>query len=77
MREGMRWAGLYHGGSGGFAGACVGCARVLQSMEPTVVGMSMKETLRFERSITNLAGIGLVGSQLEPLRDGVTAPRAT
>ena len=57
MREGISRAGLYHGGSGGFAGACVGCTRVLQSMEPTVVGMSMKEVLRFERSITNPAGI--------------------
>ena len=57
MRKGMRRAGLYHGGSGGFAGACVGCARVLRSMEPTVVGMSMKEMLQFDRSITNPAGI--------------------
>ena len=72
MREGMRRAGLYHGGRCGFAGACVGCARVLQSMESTVVGMSMKEVLRFERSITNPAGIGLVGSELEPLRVGCT-----
>ena len=37
--------------------ACVGCARVLQSMEPTVAGMSMKEILRFERSNPNPAGI--------------------
>ena len=72
MREGMRRAGLYHGGSVGFTGACVGCARVLQSTEPTVVGMSMNEILRFERSITNPAGIGLVGSELEPLRVGCT-----
>ena len=57
MREGMNWAGLYHGGSVGFAGACVGCTRVLQSMEPTVVGMSMNEILQFERSIPNPAGI--------------------
>ena len=63
MREGMNWAGLYRGGSGDFAGACVGCARVLQSMEPTVVGMSMSEILQFERSITNPAGIEwVVGS---------------
>ena len=58
-------------------GACVGSARVLQSMEPTVVGMSMKETLRFERSITNLAGIGLVGFELEPLRVGCTPLQTT
>ena len=64
MREGMRRAGLYHGGSGDFAGACVGCTRVLQSMEPTVVGMSMKQMLQFEQSITNPAGIEGVGSDL-------------
>ena len=64
MREGMRRAGLYHGGSGGFAGACVGCARVLQSMEPTVGRMSMKEILQFERLNTNPAGIEWVGSDL-------------
>ena len=57
MREGISRAGLYHGGSCGFAGACVGCARVLQSMESTVVGMPMKEILHFERSITKPAGI--------------------
>ena len=57
MREGISRAGLYHGGSGGFAGACVGCACVLQSTEPTVAGMSMSEILQFERSITNPAGI--------------------
>ena len=57
MREGMSWACLYRGGSGDFAGACVGCARVLRSMEPTVVGMSMKEILQFEWSIPNPAGI--------------------
>ena len=48
---------LIGGGICGFAGACVCCARVLQSTEPTVVGMSMKEVLRFERSITNPVGI--------------------
>ena len=57
MREGMNRAGLYRVGSGDFAGACVGCARVLQSMEPMVAGMSMKEILHFERSITNPVGI--------------------
>ena len=48
-------------------GACVGSARVLQSMEPTVVGMSMKALLQFGAAITNLAGIGLVGSDIEYL----------
>ena len=43
----------FHGG----CGACVACWRVLQSMEPTVVRMSMKEILQFERSIPNPAGI--------------------
>ena len=66
MREGMRRACLYHGGSGGFAGACVGCARVLQSMEPTVAGMSMKQMLQFEWSIPNPAGIEwVIGSGAE------------
>ena len=30
-----------NGGSGALAVACVGCSRVLQSMEPTVAGMSL------------------------------------
>ena len=63
MREGMNWAGLYRGGSGGFAGACVACWRVLQSMESTVLRTSMREVLHFDRSITNPAGIEwVVGS---------------
>ena len=62
MRKGMRRTDLYYGGSGGFAGACVDCARVLQSMEPTVVGMSMKQILQFEWLITNPAGIEWVVS---------------
>ena len=42
---------------------CVGCARVLQSMEPMIAGMSMKEILQFECSIPNPAGIEwVVGS---------------
>ena len=57
MREGISRAGLYHGGRCGFAGACVGCARVLQSMESTVVGMSMRKILQFGATITNPAGI--------------------
>ena len=44
--------------------ACVACVRVLQSMEPTVVGISMSEILQFERSIPNPAGIEWVGSDL-------------
>ena len=51
-----RPASLFMAGGGGGA-ACVGCARVLQSMESTVVGMSMKEVLQFEWSIPNPAGI--------------------
>ena len=57
MREGISRAGIYHGGSGAPASACVGCARVLQSMEPAVVGMSMNEILQFGATITNPAGI--------------------
>lgn len=64
MREGMRRAGLYHGGSGDFAGACVACWRVLQSMEPMVAGMSMKQILQFEWLIPNPAGIEWGGSDL-------------
>lgn len=52
--------------------ACVGCARVLQSMKSVVLGMSMKALLQFGAAITNPAGIGLVGSELEPLRVGCT-----
>ena len=44
--------------------ACVGCARVLQSMEPTVLRTSMKEVLQFGATITNPAGIEGVGSDL-------------
>ena len=66
MIEGMRRACLYHGGSVDFAGACVGCVHVLQSMEPTVVGMSMRKILQFEWLIPNPAGIEwVVGSGAE------------
>ena len=57
MREGISRAGLYHGGCCGFAGACVGCVRVLQSMESTVLGMSMRKIVHFERSNPNSVGI--------------------
>ena len=54
--------------------ACVGCARVLQSMESVVVGTSMKEIFCFERSITNPAGIEWVGSDLYMVAPVASAP---
>ena len=81
MREGMNRAGLYRGGSGGFAGACVACWRVLQSMEPTVLRTSMKEILQFGATITNPAGIewvigfgAEVGSDLYMVAPVASAP---
>ena len=55
-------------------GHCVGCARVLQSMESMVAEMSMKEMLQFEQSITNPAGIKWVGSDLYIVAPMASAP---